>query len=64
MKLLSTCDTGSKTAEMGRVCVCVCRGELLLAFIHPAHRLEAGAMVSAPRQGAEEDWEQRPPQGR
>lgn len=44
--------------------VCVCRGELLLAFIHPAHRLEAGAMVSAPRQGAEEDWEQRPPQGR
>lgn len=60
MKLLSTCDTGSKTAEMGRGVV----GELLLAFIHPAHGLEAGAMVSAPRQGAEEDWEQWPLQGR
>lgn len=39
-------------------------GELLLAFIHPAHGLEAGVTVSAPRQGAEEDRELWPPQGR
>lgn len=42
MKLLSTCDTSSKTAEMGR------GGGgtgLLLAFIHPAHGLEATAVV-------------------
>lgn len=59
MKLLSTCDTGTKTAEMGAG-----GGGLLLAFIHPAHGLEAGVTVSAPRQGAEEDRELWPPQGR
>lgn len=39
-------------------------GKLLLAFIHPVHRLEAGVPVSAPRQGAEEDRELWPPPGR
>ena len=50
MKLLSTCDTGSETAEMGRGW-----GNRLLASIHPSRRLEAGVGVSVPRQGAEED---------
>lgn len=59
MKLLSTCDTGSKTAEMGRGW-----GKRLLASIHPPRRREAGVGVSVPRQGAEEDWELRPRQGR
>lgn len=39
-------------------------GETLLAFIHPACWREAGVGVSFSRQGAEEDWELRPPQGR
>lgn len=59
MKLLSTCDTGSKTAEMGRGW-----GKQLLASIHPPRRREAGVGVSVPRQGAEEDWELQPRQGR
>ena len=50
MKLLSTCDTGSETAEMGRGW-----GNRLLASIHPSRRLEAGVGVSVPRQGAEEE---------
>lgn len=61
MKLLSTCDTGSKTAEMGRGW-----GKRLLAFILPPGRREAGEAgvgVSVPTLGAEEDCELRPRQG-